>query len=423
MHIRNARWLDGRGRFRDGSLALCAGKVFPKPGDRGPRDPEDLDASGLLVLPGLVDAHTHLREPGQRYKEGIANGSRAALAGGVTTLLDMPNNVPPCTTAARLEAKRQHFARKCRVNWGLHLQASRRDPAVDPARIASLKLYMSRASAQAGISDHARLEALLGSWPRICVHAEDESMFPEPQQGLAHHQARPRIAVVAALYKLEQVLRGLPAERRPRLVLCHVGTSQELSWLARMKRDGFDVWGETCPHYCFFTQQDQLERGALLQVNPPLRTAEDRQAVRQALGSGLLDFVSTDHAPHSPDEKAKAGKAPSGIAGIEWLMPLLLRLVDEDVISWERLLQLGSARACACFGIRGRGAIEADHAADLVLVQRSSPRALPVVSRAATRPYGELALDWRVRAVFCNGTLACKDGEFSPINPAHEVMS
>ena len=424
MRIVNARWLDPQGSWIDGLIDVVQGRLRLLPGALAQAGPGDLDAAGQLILPGFVDPHVHLREPGQAYKEGIANGTRAALAGGVTTLLDMPNNAPPSSTARRLDAKRERFRRKSATHWGLFMQATPRhsDPAL-AARIApgicGLKVYMAKSSAHPGVNDPGQLEALFRAWPVVAIHAEDDTCFcegPYDMRRIAHHVHRPRGSIRGALSKIEYALRALPPVERPRVVILHAATIDEVAWLTRMKADGFDVYGETCPHYLLFTHEDQLARGGWLKCNPPIRSAMDRAALQEGLVSGAIDFLATENAlPDTP---------PSGIAGIEWLWPLLLHARDAGWVGDAQLTRIACAGATRCYRIADRDGIRDGNSADLVLVQRApdEPKA-PVITRAGLDPFADVPLAWRVRATLVSGAVAYLNGHFTGARGAQEVFT
>ncbi len=417
--IAHATWLHADGSFARGHLLAVDGRIRTlAPHEEIPHGVPTIDARGALVVPGMVDAHTHFREPGESYKEGVANGSRAALKGGVTTVLDMPNNRPPCTTTLRVASKRNLFSRRCLVNWGLHVMAL---PGSAPPDLphASGKVYMARASSVRPVRTLREVGSLMERWPQLCFHAEDEGFFRTDPSPLPHHERRPRKAILEALATIE---RGLERTRSgPRVVLCHVSTVEEVAWVRQMRRRGFDLWAETCPHYLWFTQEDCLASGGMLKVNPPLRTASDRQALLEAVADGTIDFLSSDHAPHTPEEK-RGPNPPSGIAGLEWLVPLCLHLVDEGILSWRRYHDL-TTRAGACYGIKDRGGIAPGAAADLVVVARGDPHRLPTVTKAQATPYAGLRLGWEVKATMVGGTIAYRDGRVVVSTPGHEVLS
>ena len=284
---------------------------------------------------------------------------------------------------------------------------------------------MARSSELPAVRDLESVTRVLAQHRRVAVHAEDETWFrPASAVGSlrSHQLQRPVEAVIAALETLELALRKLPERTRPRLVLCHATTRVEVDWLRRMKDSGFDVWGETCPHYLLLTEDDYLRQGARLKVNPPLRSVQDQHALREALVDGVLDFVSSDHAPHTPAEKADEATAPSGIPGIEWMAPALLHLVDAGVIDRERLLALSSRRACECYGIADRGEIADGKLADLVLMRRARD-AGPTTTFAGYAPYAELELEWRVETAIVRGHVAYAHGTFAPKVPSQEVTA
>ena len=481
IQIQNACWLGDDGWFHWGTMFLDGGRIAKLQSDYASDEPAKgpvpaalrwsagsrrIDAAGMFIVPGLVDAHVHLREPGQLHKEGILNGTAAALKGGVTTVLDMPNNRPPCTTLELFEHKRALFAQKSRVNYGLFLQAAAGGP-VAPRNAAGVKVFMAKGSELEAIRDVAGLEEIFRAQRRVVIHAEDEKKFSTvwkknsevfhtmeksvgfgprlalvpkrdlpcgqsvretraPQCGkLFHHLRRPRAAVRAALKTIEAAWRRVPAGERPRLVIAHCSTVDEIEWAARMKRLGHDVWAETCPHYFLKNEEDYLREGARLQVNPPLRSEEDRAAVWEAVKNGGIDFVSTDHAPHLQKEKEDPESPPSGIAGIEWLGPILLTLAKRGEISWKRYLEIAGRNAAGCYGIEGRGGIREGAWADLVFVnprKKGEVAEEKIVTRAAWHPYSGFEFSARIRAVMVNGKVAWVDSRARRGVKGMEVM-
>ncbi|HHJ53126.1 MAG TPA: hypothetical protein ENJ89_08015 [Caldithrix abyssi] len=424
MLIKNARWLTPTGAFGRGTIRIEQGRIAELNARSGAREGESVfDARGMLILPGAIDPHVHFREPGQIYKEGIANASRAALKGGVTTVLDMPNNKPPCSTATRLAEKKELFRKKCLVNWGLHFHASHRMEEDVAGQVKAVKIYMAKSSALPAITEPEELEHIFRSYPVISIHAEDETAFAHDLPPDApHHVRRPVAAVSRALEKIEQALKRMESPQCPRVIICHMNTKVEVDWLTRMKNEGFDVWGETAPHYLYFTQEDYMAKGAFYQVNPPLRTEQDRQALLQALSDGRIDFIGTDHAPHSPEEK-KSDVPPSGIAGIEWLTPLMLHLVDEGKLSWERLHRVLNAGAAECYAIENRSGIAPGNFADLVFVKefRKPDLEEQVQTRVGVNLYESWTLNWRVMATMVNGEFKYRDGVFVSRTTGMEV--
>lgn len=430
MRIVNARWLDNSGDFTTGSILIRDGRLKLYPGVPVPPGfGSEIDASRMLVLPGLIDSHTHFRQPGQCYKEGIANGSRCAVAGGVTTVLDMPNNIPPCNSKSRLERKKRLFRDHSIVNWGLHLAWTGERLPVPASEIASLKVFMAQSGLCPGITKPDEIKSCLMQYPKISLHAEDETEFqtrpPDSKGGrffLRHSDARPRKAIIGALEKIERAIgdvRALAHRNRGlkpgRIILLHVSTAEEIEWIKKMRACGCDIIAETCPHYLFFTQKDQILAGSRLKVNPPLRNAADRQALLKAVQDGTINFVSSDHAPHTPREKADERNAPSGIAGIEWMMPMLLIMVEEKNLNWSTFLDIGVRHVAECYGIHGRDGIKNGNFADLVLIERSEkgePSSV-IYTKAGCNPYSGFSFPWKVSKVFVNGQQVFNNGVFS----------
>lgn len=437
--IRNASWVEPDGDLRTGSILIQNGRIanlsdHPPPAGSG----RSINAAGCLIYPGVIDTHTHLREPGQRYKEGISNGTAAALKGGVTTVLDMPNNNPPTGDAQRVAAKRERFQRKSRVNWGFYVEGSVRTGEIDRKTIAGIKIYMSQSNRSPAVNDLAILQRLFRRYPRIAVHAEDEaailSQHPNTRSGrssgalFAHHRRRPREAIRLALSKIQRAYCSLLPSFRPRLILCHVSTADEVDWLTEMKRNGYDVWGETCPHYMLFTREHYVACGTMLQVNPPLRTATDRDRIRRAVKDGVIDFIATDHAPHTRREKALISSSPSGIASIEWFLPLVLQLAEELGWSRRRVGELTCQAAAKCFAIPDRNGIREGNYADLVMVaevKNEADRAglERIITRAGVNPYRELALRQYVKTALVNGKVAWRAGHTGQGRYGREVYS
>lgn len=434
MRICNATWVDTSGAEVHGEIEIASGRLalFPgritnlaAEGERAETACADVfDAKGLTIFPGLIDPHVHFREPGAVHKEGIDSGTRCALAGGVTTVLEMPNTVPTCSTQEALAHKTALYTQKSLVHWGLHYQATIEAQTAPEGPIASAKIYMAKSSVDGAVVDEDALVRTFTVFPRVAVHAEDETKFcngvaPSPGQRAdrMHHIVRPKEAITSALDKLERALRRVA--RPPRLVLCHAGTREEVAWVKRLKAEGFDVWAETCPHYFLLTQDDYVRIGNDLKVNPPLRSVEDRDAVLQGLADGVIDFVATDHAPHTPEEKAQAS-APSGIASIECILPLLLEAVAKTgrgVLTRDRLIDACVVKAASCYDIPRRDGIRDGNVADLVFLAPGDFPKVPVRTKAQTHPYLQATFSQHVVATMVAGTFKFQHGTFPDTAP------
>lgn len=415
MLIKNGRWLSPEGNFIASDLHIKNGKIVNLSAFKSSdRNDSVYNAKDLLILPGAIDPHVHFREPGQMYKEGIDSGSRAALRGGVTTVLDMPNNKPPCSTAKRLQKKKELFRRKCHVNWGIIYHTSAHNKDQVQGDITSAKIYMAKSSALPAITSLETLKDLFSKFPMISIHAEDETEFDTTlNRSPWHHENRPRKAVISALQKIEKALQTANLTKPPRIVICHMSTVDEVEWIGGMKKTGFDIWGETCPHYLFFTQEDYLKKGTVFQVNPPIRSKEDRDRLREAISTGMIDFIGTDHAPHARAEK-NSTKPPSGIAAIEWLVPQMLHFIDAGIIGWQRFHELICSRAAKCYSIKKRDGIKTGNFADLIFVKKKVPdsQKKKIQTKVGINLYEEFDFQWKVVGSMVNGILKFEGHKF-----------
>jgi dihydroorotase len=420
MILKNVKWFDTSGSLLSGNVVIAGERIselqvgnFQDYSDR-----EGFDCAGFMLLPGFIDPHVHFREPGQEYKEGIGNGSAAAVAGGVTTVLDMPNNRPPCDSREAFFMKRRLFQAGSVVNWGLHILPG----DYDFSGYSAVKIFFSAAGASTVIRSASELCLLFAGFPRFCIHIEDEAFFSEAES--IHHLRRPRAAITGGLKKIDEALslftRQWPGRKIPQIILLHISTVEELEWLSRKKARGLDIYGETAPHYLFFTQDEVQSSGALLRVNPPIRTESDRLALCRAVADGLIDFIGSDHAPHVLPEKQSANP-PSGIPGIEFFGPLLLKLWSDGLFSGKRLLEIACEKAAKCYGIKGRDGIKVGNYADLVLYEKNGVAVESVITRAGYNPYVALALPWRVRSVIINGQLVFENKQRFCVDAAREV--
>ena len=342
--------------IKDGRVAALGGAH---------RAEERIDAKGMLILPGAIDAHVHFRDPGPNYKEDWASGSAAAVAGGVTTVIDQPNTIPR-TLDARSFAEKLEIARhRSLVDFCLNGGAGNIDElaAAGAAAIGEIFSYEH--------SDET-LQKILGDVGRAgmlaSLHAEDGLIIREKTTSLlsrhdpeVYSQARPAKAEAVAIEK------ALAWSHR--LHICHLSSAQGLEMIAQAKRGKKGITSEATPHHLFLNVKDYREQGTYLKMNPPLRCQADNDALWQGLRSGTIDILASDHAPHLPDEKREdIWEAPAGVPGVETLMPLMLFAVKRNLLSLERLVDAMASRPAIIFGLAGKGSIEQGKDADLVIV-------------------------------------------------------
>lgn len=323
-------------------------------------DEHTTDASGLTLLPALIDPHVHFRVPGGEHKEDWRTGAAAAIAGGITTVLDMPNNIPACTTKERLEEKKNLIDEQLKeaaipLRYHLYLGAHKDSLGeIERAQGAyvGIKVFLGQSTgtllmdSDEAFAEVCRIAADIGAL--VAVHAEDDHIIEYNKQQFPgidvslHSRIRAREAAITALQKALSMAKKYGTH----MYILHASTKEEVDMIRKAKQDGLNIFLETTPHHLFLSEKDYERLGTLGQMNPPLRTEEDQAALWQGLLDGTIDTIGTDHAPHTKEEKNKPyGEAPSGVPGIETLLPLLLNEHNKGKISLETIIQVTRTNA------------------------------------------------------------------------------
>lgn len=410
-----------------GDIGIAAGKVAAiiAP-DEAAEAGTVVDASGSFVLPGLVDAHVHLRDPGLTHKEDFSSGTHAAALGGVTTVLDMPTDEPWTATAEQLADKMATTEGRIHVDVGLQAVVSR-DLSLVPRLLdrapVSFELFTADvpdAFLFATLDKVAEaLKAFTGTDTLIGISPGDQSILTGSSERdrsgtiTAFLDSRPPLAEANGIARALVAAASAEARIHVRQINSELGVE---TW-SRL-RGIADASVETTPQNLFFTAGDYETQGANLKASPPLRSPHDVDALRAALGAGLIDIVATDHAPHAPAEKAARYAAfadiPGGMPGLQTLLPAMLRLVDEGLIGLPDLVRMCSTNPAERFGIgRRKGRIAAGYDADLLIVdpRRSSIIAnADQVSRAGYTPFHGWTVKARLTNVFLRGREIVRDG-------------
>ena len=351
------------------------------------RAEESIDARGMLVLPGAIDVHVHFRDPGPNYKEDWASGSASAAAGGVTAVIDQPNTVPRTVDARSFEEKLEIARHRSCIDFALN---------GGPGKIDELKGAGASAIGEIFSYEHSDrdLAAILGQVGEAgmlaSLHAEDGAIIREKAAELSgrhdpevYSLARPASAEALAIEKACGI--------SERLHICHLSSAQGLAAVEAGRRAGRTVSAEVAPHHLLLNEKDYPKQGSFLKMNPPLRRKADNDALWQALRSGKIDILASDHAPHLPEEKREdIWEAPPGVPGVETMLPLMLIAVKKNLISLERLVDAISARPAKIFGLAGKGKIERGMDADLVIVDSKAVTEINadrLHSRAEWTPY------------------------------------
>ncbi|MDX8451378.1 dihydroorotase family protein [Mesorhizobium sp. VK9D] len=430
--IRGATVVSADGLSRT-DVGIAAGKVAAliAPGESAEARTV-VDASGSFLLPGLVDAHAHLREPGLTHKEDFSSGTHAAALGGVTTVLDMPTDEPWTATSEQLADKMAIAEGRLHVDVGLQAVVSR-DLSLVPHLLdlapVSFELFT------ADVPEAFLFETLDAVAEALKAFADADTLIgisPGDQSILTGSMARDRTGTIAAfldsrppLAEAGGIARALvaAASAQARIHVRQINSELGVKTWSRL-RSMADASVETTPQNLFFTAQDYGAQGANLKASPPLRSPHDIDALRAALGAGLIDIVATDHAPHAPAEKAAAYPAfadiPGGLPGLQTLLPTMLRLVDEGLIALPDLVRMCSRNPAERFGLgRRKGCIAAGYDADLLVLdprQSTTIANADQVSRAGYTPFDGWTVKARLTNVFLRGREIVRQGRL--VGPA-----
>lgn len=388
-----------------------------------------VDATGLYLLPGVIDDHVHFREPGLTHKADIATESRTAAAGGVTSYMEMPNTLPPTTTPDLLAEKHRLAEEKSRVNYSFFFGTTNENayllPTLDIHHVPGIKIFMGSSTGNMLVDDDDALRQIFLSSPvRIVAHCEDDRII---QQNIAEFRRKykgqndfpvryhSRIRSIEACYESSAKAVALARETGARLHVAHVSSARELELFS----DELDVTqkqitAEAVIAHLMFSTEDYDHLGAKIKCNPAVKTPEDREALREALAMGQIDVVATDHAPHLLREKeGGALKAASGMPMIQFSLVSMLELSDQGYFPVERVVQLMCHNPALLYHIDRRGFIRKGYYADLVLVDPTANWQVlsgRYYTKCGWTPMDERTFKWRVRRTFVNGKTAYADG-------------
>jgi dihydroorotase len=386
----------------------------------------EIDCTNRLVLPGFIDDQVHFREPGAPHKATIGSEARAAVAGGVTSFMEMPNTNPATTNAAALDDKLRRAARTSVANYAFYLGATNDNlPDVlraDPRRIAGIKVFMGSSTGNMLVDDAATLDRLFAEAPTlIATHCEDEATIRAnyaaaiQQYGAADNippEAHPVIRSVEACQRSSALAIELARRHNTRLHILHLTTEEELPQFASGPIAGKRITAEVCVHHLWFTADDYARLGHLIKCNPAIKAPRHRAALREALLDDRLDVIATDHAPHTWSEKHQPyPQAPSGLPLIQNTLQMMLTL---DLLPVERIVEKMCHNPATLFGVQERGFLREGYFADVVIVD---PAARPVVRRedvlyhVGWSPLEGETLRGQVTHTFVSGHLAWAGGQ------------
>jgi len=387
------------------------------------RETSVIDATGCLVLPGIIDSHVHFREPGMTHKATIASESRAAVAGGVTTFFDMPNTTPPTTSLEALAEKHATARRDSRANFSFYIGATNDNAEeiarVDPTRVPAVKLFMGSSTGNMLVDSEEALDRLFATANLpIMAHCEDSLLINSNLQRIKKElhtddpsvELHPQIRSREACIQSTRTAISMAKRHGARLHVAHVSTAEELD----MFGNDPNITAEAVVGHLLFSDEDYRSRGTLIKCNPAIKAASDRAALRKALADGRISTVATDHAPHLLAEKeGGAVRAASGMPSVQFSLVAMLSLVDAGVLSIERLVELMCHNPSLLFSVRKRGFLRQGYKADIAIVEPCEPQPLrrsDVLNLCGWSPFEGMEFAWRVRTTIINGHVAYNKG-------------
>jgi dihydroorotase len=425
--IKNARLVND-GRTVDGDLLIDGERIARVGGEIAAADASVIDARGLFLMPGMIDDQVHFREPGLTHKADLATESRAAVAGGITSFMDMPNTQPQTVTLDALEAKHAIAAGRAWGNYSFYLGAT--NDNIDEIRrlganqTCGVKVFMGASTGNMLVDDPAVLDILFRDVPTLlAAHCEDTPTIRENEIAFRakYGDAVPvrfhaDIRSAEACWKSSSLAVELARRHDTRLHVLHLTTARELELFRAGAPDGKRITAEVCIHHLCFDERDYEVRGMLIKCNPAIKTRADRDALRAGLREGRLDLVGTDHAPHTLEEKGRSYfGAPAGLPLVQHALPMLLELVHDGHLALELAVEKVAHAPARMFGIVDRGYLREGAYADLTLVDLDSAyqvRREDVLYKCGWSPIEGQRLRSRVVATFVNGRKVYEEGRF-----------
>lgn len=395
-----------------------------------------IDASGCFVLPGVIDDHVHFREPGLTRKADIESESRAAAFGGVTSYFEMPNTNPQTTTLEALEGKFALGAQKSHVNYSFFFGATNDNvdsfDRLDVHRIPGIKLFMGSSTGNMLVDKYESLQQIFVKAQKmglpVMTHCEDTDII---NRNMAAYQKKygedpdvkfhPEIRSVEACYESSSLAVKLAKESGAHLHIAHVTTARELEFFGKDE----NITGEAVIAHLYFSDEDYADKKAFIKCNPAIKTVKDRQALREALADGRISVVGTDHAPHEwKDKQGGCAKAASGMPMVQFSLVSMLELVDEGVLSIERMVEVMSHHPAKLFQVDKRGFLRPGYQADIVIVRPHTAWTVQkeiIQSKCGWSPMEGHEYQWQVEQTICNGHLIYNKGEFDEAYRGEEL--
>lgn len=389
-----------------------------------------IDANGKYLLPGVIDDQVHFREPGLTHKADIYTEAKAAVAGGVTSFMEMPNTVPNTLTQELLEEKYQLAAQKSLANYSFYMGASNDNQEevlkTDASKVCGIKVFMGSSTGNMLVDNEQTLEQLFSRIEMlIATHCEDEAtirknteIYKKKYGEEVPFECHPLIRSAEACYKSSSTAVALAKKHGSRLHILHISTAKELALFAHdIPLKDKKITAEACVHHLWFDDRDYRNKQSLIKWNPAVKTADDRDAILVAVNNDIIDVIATDHAPHTWEEKQQLYfKAPSGGPMVQHSLVAMLELYHQGKITLEKIVQKMAHNPAILFRVKDRGFIREGYFADLVLVDLNNPWTVNkdnVLSKCQWSPFDGSRFKSQVSHTIVSGHLAYENGVFN----------
>lgn len=437
IKILNAKIVN-EGKVTEGDVFIRDGRIEKIGTSDDKKATLEIDAAGKHLFPGVIDDQVHFREPGLTHKGNIHSESRAAVAGGVTTYMEMPNTVPPVFNHRLLEDKYEIASRTSAANYSFYMGTSNDNfeeiMKTDLSKVCGLKIFMGSSTGNLLVDDPALLEKIFSSFPGlIATHCEHEPSvrlrtqeFKEKYGDTATADLHPVIRDVETCYLSSSMAVGLAKKHGTRLHVLHISTEKETHLFSNdLPLEKKNVTAEACVHHLWFSDADYARLGNLIKWNPAIKTADDRAGIFKALVEDRIDVIATDHAPHTMEEKSKPFfEAPSGGPLIQHTLVAMLELYHQGKISLEKIVQKMSHNPAILYRVKERGFIREGYWADLVLVDLNDPWTVSknnILAKCGWSPFEGNSFRSKVIRTIVSGNSVYENGQLTLETPGRRL--
>ena len=423
------------GAITEGDLLIKDGRIKQIGGSLSANT--EVDAQGAWLMPGMIDDQVHFREPGLEHKGEISTESAAAVAGGITSYLEMPNCNPLTIDQDRIDAKRARAAKVSHANYGFYLGATNDNleaiKSIDPATTCGVKVFMGASTGDMLVDNEETLDGIFASTPLlIATHCEDTPTILKNEaaaelrfNGKVPITEHPQIRSAEACYKSSSLAVQLARKHNARLHVLHLTTARELELFTPGPLAGKRITAEACVHHLFFNETDYASRGNDIKCNPAIKRQEDQQALLAALNEDRIDVVATDHAPHTRAEKDRPySSAPAGLPLVQHALLVLMELVATGKLDIRQLVKKACHAPAEMFCVADRGFLREGYWADLVLLDDSATTCVdaePILSKCGWSPFSGITFSSRIARTWVNGKLKFDGKQVLPDSIGHAL--